>query len=230
MSIEEWTEVSRMLNKGVIRLICAKDSEVFDLVKRLTPRSWKMRVETDEHLDRLVFLILGSYEYEPPGEERFQRRFVEMWLYNRRSSRLSCRRQVVTTYPDVNGGLKEVPSPEVFRDREEVDLRDEQAAAGKFMRILNQDIFRFKDERKVLTKKEPLLPGRSMGVSQPEILNQSRSVALVRGRVEADTTIIEFAKLSGACRHRKGEFCELCANECKPENCLLLVGSGKVRG
>lgn len=150
MSFEEWTEVSRRLKEEpVIEFVHGKDSEIAALVRTWFPTSWSVRDETNERLDENVFLILGSYGLKVPGEGRFQRRFVELWLYDRFSSKLTCRRQVVTNYPDVEGGLKEIPSPYLSREREEIELRSVDEAVGRFLRILNQDIFRSKEERKI---------------------------------------------------------------------------------
>lgn len=150
MSFEEWAEVSRKLSEEpVIELVHGKGSEIAALVRKWFPTSWNVRDETNERLDENVFLILGSYDLSLRGETRVQRRFVELWLYDRFSPKLTCRRQVVTNYPDVEGGLKEVPSPYLSREREEIDLRNVDEASGGFLRILNQDIFRSKEERRV---------------------------------------------------------------------------------
>jgi hypothetical protein len=149
MSFEEWTEVSRKLKEEpLIELVHAKDSEISELVRKWFPTSWNIKDVTNEHLDDHVFLILGSYDLSPPGEERFRRKFIQLWLYDRVSRILTRRKQVVTTYPDIEGGLKEVPSPHLSRDREEIDLRDPEKASGMFIQILNQDIFRSREERK----------------------------------------------------------------------------------
>jgi hypothetical protein len=149
MSFEEWTEVSRKLKEEpVIEFVHGKDSEIAALIRKWFPTSWNVRDETNERLDGHVFLILGSYDLDLPGEERLQRRFVELWLYDRFSQKLTCRRQVVTNYPDIEGGLKEVPSPYLSKEREEIDLRNAAESSEGFLQILNQDIFRPKEERK----------------------------------------------------------------------------------
>jgi hypothetical protein len=151
MSFEEWTEVSRKLEEGVvIHFVHSKDSQISKLVRVWLPASWKVIEETNDDLDSQVFLILGGYDFEPRYEERFQRRFVELWLYDRFSHRLTCRSQVITTYPDAEGGLKEVPSPYIWKDRDEIDLsRNVNAAPERFLLMLNQDIFRSNAERKI---------------------------------------------------------------------------------
>lgn len=150
MSFEEWPEVSRKLKEEpVIAFVHGKDSDIAELIMKWFPTSWHVSDETNERLDENVFLILGSYELTLPGQERFQRSFVELWLYDRFSPKLTCRRQVVTNYPDVEGGLKEIPSPYLSREREEIDLRNVEEASGRFLRILNQDIFRPNEERKI---------------------------------------------------------------------------------
>jgi len=152
MSFEEWPEVSRKLKEEpVIELVHGKNSEIAELVRKWFPTSWNVRDVTNERLDENVFLVLGSYDLSLPGQERFQRRFVELWLYDRFSPKLTCRRQVVTNYPEIEGGLKEVPSPYLSREREEIDLRNVDEASGRFLRILNQDIFRPNEERRIKT-------------------------------------------------------------------------------
>jgi len=151
MSFEEWTEVSRKLEEGfVIHFVHSKDCQIAKLIRAWLPATWNIKEEINDSLDSQIFLILGGYDLEPRFEERFQRRFVEMWLYDRFSRRLTCRSQVITTYPDAEGGLKEVPSPDVWKDRDEIDLsRNVNAAPERFLLMLNQDIFRSNAERKI---------------------------------------------------------------------------------
>jgi len=150
LSFEEWTQVSRKLEEDVvIQFVHSSNSQIAKLIRAWLPASWKVKEETDELLDGQVFMIIGSYDLEPLEQEHFQRRFVELWTYDRFSNKLTCRRQVITAYPGVEGGLKEVPSPYVWKDKEEIHLTNADAGPDGFLLILNQDIFRSKEERKI---------------------------------------------------------------------------------
>jgi len=94
MSFEEWNKVCRKLEEDlVIEFVHSTDCQICKVVRTWLPATWNIKEETDDMLDSQVFLIIGAYELEPRDEERFQRRFVESWLYDRFSQRLSCRRQ-----------------------------------------------------------------------------------------------------------------------------------------